>query len=495
MTKMIYNTHFNSNHAWLSIFGNRTGGLNKQLHCVLSPRDWLARIAKTSTCFCALLLVLSLSTAQPASAQTTLTLKQAIDSAMYNRKNIQASKLTLAINRLQTTALLKKYWPQASLEYTYQYNPVLQTSVLPISEFNPTFPAGTTKSVQFGTKWSQTAGLTVSQPLFDASISRQINEFGLQEKIAAASQLQTEYELAFNVAQAYLNTALQQAQIQSAIADTARTWVSYQLQKNRFDEKRLLKSDVNKAIINHNNALQKLADAVAQLVENKVYLLFLIGQANNPNADVIIDTAFFHQYQPKTAASNDFADSIPEIQKLKLQALLPALQIRSEKAKYLPTLGLKGFVGANQYTNTFNPAQPNTWFGLSYVGLDVKLPLLVGEDKQNKIQQLKIQASQLAMQREDLSAQYTKDAATALLKLNRIKAQLSTFEENIQLETETIQIIQQRLTEGQETANTLNTEEATLQGMNAEYEKTKKQWWLYWLDYLKSSGQLSQLWH
>ena len=30
--------------------------------------------------------------------------------------------------------------------------------------------------------------------------------------------------------------------------------------------------------INHHNTLQKLADAVSQLVENKVYLLFLIGQ-------------------------------------------------------------------------------------------------------------------------------------------------------------------------------------------------------------------------
>ncbi len=493
MTKKTYDTHLNNDQAPLCVFAIRTGGRTRHSRSMLSVSAWLRHLSNTCKCLFALLFLQALSVVPPASAQSPITLRQAIDSAMHNRKNIQASKLTLAINRLQTKALLKKYWPQASLEYTYQYNPILQTSVLPISEFNPAYPPGTTKSVQFGTKWSQTAGLTVLQPLFDANINRQINEFDLQEKIAASTQLQTEYDLAFDVTQAYLNTALQQAQVQSSIADTARTWLSYQLQKNRFYEKRLLKSDVNKAIINHNNAVQKLADAISQLVENKVYLLFLIGQANNTYADVVIDTSFYQHFTTNTVGVYTQNDSIPELQKLRLQAQLPGLQIRSEKAKYLPTVGLKGFVGANQYTNSFNPAEPNTWFGLSYVGLDVKLPLLFGEDKQSKIQQLKIQASQLAMQREDLSAQYTKDAATALLRLNRIKAQLTTFEENIQLENETLQIIQDRVKEGQETAYTLNTEEANIQGMIADYAKTKKQWWLYWLDYLKSSGQLAQL--
>ncbi|WP_295676251.1 TolC family protein [uncultured Mucilaginibacter sp.] len=441
----------------------------------------------------AVILLLLLSTI-PAFAQTTVSLRQAIISALANRKNMQAGKIDLTIRKLQTEALLKKYWPQVSVEYNYLYNPILQTSILPIGIFNPAYPPNATKNIQFGTKWSQAAGVTVVQPLLDVSISREKSESELQELITAASQAQTTYELVYTVAQAYANIGLQQEQISLAIADTARTWISYQLQKNKFLAKRLLKSDLNTALINHHNTLQKLADAVSQLVENKVYLLFLIGQDDIAHSDIIIDTGFYKSYDP---ARSDFAptsDSIPELQQLALESKLAALQAATEKAKYLPTISMKGFLGANQYTNQFSPIAANSWFGLSYVGLDVKLPLLIGEDKQNKLQQLKLQSYQFNDQRDDKSAEYTKDAVTAKIKSDRVLAQLKTLEENISLSKETIKIMQDRFDEGQESASTLNTAEVSLESILANYALGEKQLWIYRLDYLKATGRLNKLW-
>jgi len=427
-------------------------------------------------------------------AQTPLLLKQAIVSALANRKNIQAGKMDIAIRRLQTEALLKKYWPQVSLDYNYLFNPILQTSILPIGVFNPNYPIDATKSVQFGTKWTQAAGLTVTQPLLDLSIARSKNEAELQEKITAASQAQTEYELVYNVAQAYGNIGLQQEQIKIAIADTARTWISYQLQNDRYKAKRLLKSDLNAAIINHNNAVQKLLDAISQLVENKVYLLYLIGQNSSTNTDFAIDTNFLpdnSRLQTIVQATND---SIPELRQLALQAKLSDIQARSEDAKYLPTINLKGFIGANQYTNQFNPVASGSWFGLSYVGLYIKLPLLIGEDKQNKLRQLQLQSQQYNDQLDDKSAQYNKDALTAKIKTDRTTAQLKTLESNIILSKETVKILQDRFEAGQESASTLNTEEANLQNIQANRQAGEVQLRLYWLDYLKATGQLSKLW-
>ena len=210
-------------------------------------------------------------------AQNILTVDQAINSAWANRKNIQAGKWDLSIRKLQTTALLKKYGPQVSFEYTYLFNPVLQTSILPIGIFNSNYPPDATKALQFGTTWTQSADLVLLQPLLDASIKRQIKEFELQEKITASSQAQTEYDLAYTVAQTYLNICLQEQQILSAISDTNRTRISYQLQIDKFDAKRLLKSDLNKALVNHNNALQKLKDAISQVIENKLYFKTTLG--------------------------------------------------------------------------------------------------------------------------------------------------------------------------------------------------------------------------
>lgn len=429
-----------------------------------------------------------------AEGQNILTLNQAINNGFLNRKYMQAGKSDLNIRRLQTEALYNKYWPQISLEYTYLYNPILQTSILPIGIFNSAYPADATKSVQFGTKWSQTAGITVTQPLFDLSIQRQINEAKLQERISAASQAQSEYELAFTIAKTYIEISLQESKIKSAIADTNRTFISFDLLLNKFVEKRLLKSDLNKSLINHNNAVQQLMYARSELIEDKVYLLFLTGETDIEKSDFVIDTSFLEQYKVTTSAIFPITDSLPELLQLELQSRLSAIQAVSEKAKHLPTLSMKGFLGANQYTNNFDPTESNSWFGLSYVGIDLKFPLLFGENVKKNTQVLRLQATQYNQQKEDKSALYAKDTFTSKLSMERVIFQLKTQEENIALSIESIDITQARVKEGQESASTLNLDEADLQSLKAEYEMNKKQLWINWLNYLKASGKLNILW-
>jgi len=430
----------------------------------------------------------------PAKAQETLTLSQAINNAIANRKYIQARKSDPIIQKLQTEALYRKYWPQVNVEYTYLYNPILQTSVLPIGVFNPSYPAEATKSIQFGTKWSQTAGLTLNQPLIDVSINRQINEAKLQERITSASQAQTEYELAYTVAQVYIDINLQEAKIRSAIADTSRTWISYQLLQNKFEQKRLLKSELNKARINHNNATQQYRSALSQSIEDKVYLLFLIGRNDIEHPDIIIDSAFLKNVQLPSMNVQPIVSNIPELQQLQLKGDLIDVQTKTEKAKYLPTVSVKGFIGANQYTNSFDPFASNSWFGLSYVGIDLKYPLLFGENKRKKLQQLQLQSTQYYDQKDDKTAQYFKDGLIAKIRMELILSEMKVQEENIALNIESIGIFQARVSEGQESSSNLNIEEADLQKLAANYQSNRTQYWLYFLDYLKASGELEILW-
>lgn len=423
--------------------------------------------------------------------QEKITLSQAIQSALGNKKAIQASKINVELQRLQTEALYKKYYPQISLDYTYQYNPILQSSILPIGKFNPSLPSDATERVQFGTTWSQAAGLTITQPLIDFSLKKRIAENRLQEKIAGATQAQNEYELAYDVAKSYINIGLQQEQIRSTVLDSVRTWVSFKLQKDKFDAGKLLKSDLNKALINHNNTKQKITDAISQVVENKVYLLFLMG---NKNTDIEIDTTFFKQDLSIQNQSISSSDSIPILQQLNLQQQLTVLKTQTEKTKYLPEIGLRGFLGANQFTNNFNPVESNSWFGYANIGLVVKLPILIGEDKNNIRQQLKLQENQLTIQANDKQEQFTQETATANLKISNLQTQAKTLQENLLLSQESLRIIQERAEAGQQTASYLNTEELELQRIAFDYNNIQKQTWIYWLDYLKASGKLNQLW-
>jgi len=452
----------------------------------------LKEIIKRNASYIFITLIIVLSSA--ANAQTTISLSQAINKGLANKKNIVADKLDLNISNLQTQNLYHKYWPQASVDYNYYYNPILPTSILPIGLFNPSYPEDALLNLQFGTKWTQTAGLTLIQPLLDLSINRNINQAKLQERIAAFSQEQSEYELAYLIAQTYIDIYLEEAKIKSLIADTNRTYISYTLLKDKFDEKRLLKSDLNKSKINHNNTVQLLYNGISQLIEDKVYLLFLMGEGEMGNWDFEVDTAFFNENTIVNTLNSTNIDQLPELQELTLQSQLANLEAMSESSKHLPTISFKGYLGANQFTDNFNPIEANTWYGSSYLGLDIKIPILLGESTKLKIEQLKLQSEQYNLQKEDKTLQYTKDIYTAKLKMENIQMQLKTQEENILLSSESIDIIQDRVLEGQEAALNLNLEEASLQAMEADFDSNKKQLWLYWLDYLKATGQLSILW-
>jgi outer membrane protein TolC len=458
-----------------------------QLNKLLVKRKVINHVAPLSILLWIMLSIVAI-------AQKPLTLSEAINKGLANKKSINAARVNIDITNLQMQALYRKYGPQVSGEYTYHYNPILQTSILPIGLFNPAYPADATINLQFGTKWTQSAGLTVIQPLMNLGLKPQINEARIQGKLAEWTQEQSVYELAYTIAKAYLDICLDEAKIKTLIADTGRTYLSYTLLKNKYDEKRLLKSDVNTASINHNQTIQLLADGVALLAEDKMYLHFLMGATEMEPWNVEVVGSFCI---PNSIADKLYpidAGQLPDLQRLSLQSKLASQQAASEKAKHMPTIDFKGFLGANQFSNTFNPVAADTWFGLSYLGVDVKIPLLDGENQRNKIAQLKLQASQFDLEREDKALAYTKDVWTAKFKWDHAKTQLVTREENIRLSLESIQIFQERVKEGQESAANLNLEASNLLVLETDYETSKRQLCVYWLDYLKAAGQLTLLW-
>ena len=73
-------------------------------------------------------------------------------------------------------------------------------------------------------------------------------------------------------------------------------------------------------------------------------------------------------------------------------------------------------------------------------------------------------------------------------------SELKTQEENRALSIESVAIFQARVSEGQESASNLNSEEADLLKLDAEYQVNRRQYWSYYLDYLKASGKLAILW-
>ena len=429
----------------------------------------------------------------PARAQEILTLKKALEKGLASNKSLLSGTLEQEKLKLKTKELQRGYQPTLLAEYNYQYNPVLPTSILPIGVFNPNFPPDATQSVRFGTSWSQTAGLSLDQPLLDFSIKRKIEEARLAEKITSASNDEKAYEWAHAIVSSYIQLYILEAEQKEAMADSLRTYLSYSLQRSRFEENRLLKADLNKAKINHNNTVQKLADKTSRLEEEKIFLLYLTGSIETANTDFIVDTTFFTESLLEWYDKSPALERLPAWQRISLQYQQLDQQAAIEKAALLPTVSLKGYLGANQFTNTFNPFAPGTWFGLSFVGLTANIPIISRTNLSGRLRQIQLQSDQSALEKAQIQEDLSRDVLTIRLQLEKLHERLKTLEENLVLSEESLRIYQNRFKEGLESASIVNTEETGFQLLKAEYETEKKRMWLNWLEYIKSTGLLWEL--
>lgn len=425
-------------------------------------------------------------------AQNQLSLDSCVNMALQNRSKIKALSQDQLVAALKTADLRAKYWPQVSLNYDYRYNPVIQTSIIPIGQFYPE-PTNEVRPMRFGTTWQQNAGATVYQPLWDASITSQVAESKIQDRLKQLDVENAENELRYEVIKTYANIWLNQNKIIDNTLDTLRTYQSVQLMQARLEEGKLLKTEYNKARVNHNHTLEGYQLAVTEFLKQIVYMSYLTTIPVEELLRGVYQASSIENLLDNNQESSLNTTNISAINQLVGQNELVQQQIMSERRKNAPTIGIDGFVGANHFSNTFNPVAANSWYMASYVGLSVKWKLLSGENKANHIRQLGLQSNSLQLQIDEQEQLVQKE----ILELNEdIKNQqqlLKPINENIDLLKESLQIYQDRFSAGKLEANELNSMEIDLQKEIVKLQNTKIELLQNQLKRLYTAGSLDSV--
>lgn len=434
-----------------------------------------------------ILIACVILTNQTLTAQTrTIGLKECIQLALANKSSILALKTNATIDSLNSIQLKAKYFPEVALVYDYLYNPIIRTNIVPTGKFSPV-PTDEVRPIKFGTSFNQSAGLQILQPIFDASIKSRIAEINLQVKIKQAEIKTANEDLAFEVVQSFSKLLLKQKQLKEIGLDTLRTAKSLSFSNDRFVEGKVLKTEVNKAQINHNNAVFALQELLSSLVVEKIFLGFLINIPAN-EFDVADADNLFNQTNLALIDESTKVNSLALIQEYDTKIDLVKLQLKNEKVKYLPTLSAKGYAGADQFSNQLNPFQSNSWFGNAFVGLSARLPLLIGENKKNKQGQYQEQILGLNLQKEEAIKNAAFKKQTAKQEIAKLKEEYNFHKSNVLLYKENLAIYQQRLQAGQETVNTISLEEIAYLKETEQLNIVDSKVWQYWLTYLKNAG-------
>lgn len=419
-----------------------------------------------------LMFILSILTVHPLFAQ--ITLKECIESGILNKANIKSAKLDFLLANLKMIESKGKYLPQISLTYDYRYNPIIATQVVPVGQFNP-IPTDETRAIQFGTNWQQNAGITLYQPIIDFSVQSRIKESKLNESLASVDLVKAESDLTFEIVKTYSSVLTFSYQVDEAISDTLRSYQSYSIVNSKFIEGKVIKTEVNNALINHNSNLLNFKKAVSLLINEKIYLYYL----TNLDLEKIFDNKFapipLSLLDQTTNQGEIQFESLPEFQRLMIKEQLVNQQIKTERTKYNPTIGFQGFLGANQFSQSFNPFLSNSWFGNSYIGLAVKLPIFSLEKPINGSKQLQTQLQVINLEKEELRAEKYRSLLQIKLEINKLSEEIKILENSFSLQFENIRLYQDRLQNGQLAASGLNIQEAELQKLSNQLKNLKEQ--------------------
>jgi outer membrane protein TolC len=436
-----------------------------------------------------ILFILLISSSYGLSAQD-IKLITCIDSALANRGNIKAVRTDIEIAKLQTSSAYQKYLPDLSLSYNYRYNPIIPTQIIPLGQFSQ-IPTDEKRPIKFGTDWQQNSGLNLYQPVIDFSIKSRVAESRINEKLKNTDAAAAERDLKLEVIKSFTNIWLREEQLHSAELDTLRTSRTKELFMAKSKEGKVLKTEVNKAILNHNNALSNYVVVSSFLTREKIYMGFLTGISLEILLDGRFDFSPFSDEVLKISNTDPLLDSIPSVKNLRLRAELLAQQQKSEKMKHTPTIGFEGFLGANQYTDTFNPFLSGSWYGSSYLGLSLRFQILSGSSTKNRVNQLNLEEKGLKSRLDDEINSVSNKNLLLNEEIRQIEFQAGLFKQNIALYEENLSLNQDRFDKGQINAYDLLTDEIDFQKELSKYNEKRTELVYKQIELINNSGSLS----
>ena len=413
-----------------------------------------------------------------------------IDSALANKGNIQAVRIDNEIARLETSAASQKYLPDLSLSYNYRYNPIIPTQIIPLGQFSQ-IPTDEKRPIKFGTDWQQNAGLTLYQPIIDFSIKSRVAESRINEKLRNTDAAAAERDLKLEVIKSFTDIWLREEQLRSATLDTLRTSRTKELFMLKSQEGKVLKTDVNRAILNHNNSLSEYVAVSSALTREKIYMSFLTGISLDSLLVGRFDFSPFSDDGLQVSNTDPLLDSVPSVKSLMLRAELLGQQQKSERNKHAPAIGFEGFLGANQYTDVFNPFLSDSWYGISYLGLSLRLQIISGSSTKNSVSRLKLEEKGIISQLGDEINNVSNKSLLLMEEIRQAEYQVGLFRQNATLYEENLSLNQDRFDKGQINAYDLITDEIDFQKEMTRLNEKRAELVYKQIELINNTGALS----
>ncbi len=433
------------------------------------------------------LLILAMVLAVTADAQQTLTLRDAVNYAVQNNANARKAKLDIDGGKYKTQEVRAQALPQITGTTGLTYNPIIGQLV---ANFG-----GQTQSIQLGQAWNSSAGVQLSQQLFNQQVFTGLQAAKSSEEYYALSSQLTEEQVIELVANNYYQVLVNRQQLNVIDTNLKNIRVVEKIITNQYANGLAKKIDVDRIKVNITNLetqRTQIINAVTQL-ENQLKL-----SMGMPVTTVIElpKTELTEVSQLPELAESVNLDNRTEIRLLDIQDKLLSLQRKAYVSEYFPNLSLSANYMYSSQANRFDYLKSNMaaiGYDASAIGLTLRVPIFNGFLTRSKIRQADIDIKKANEDRRQAVNSLNLAYENAKIALRNSVSTINAQRKNAQLADEIYRSTQNNYNNGLASlTDLLDTENALTNAQNS-YTQALLNYKVAEIQLIKSKGNIKSL--
>lgn len=365
----------------------------------------------------ALFMITSFVSAQ---SQNSFSLPEAQEFAMKNNLNNQKANLDIAIAIKKIAETRAIGLPQISADGKLQYFYDVPTSLAPAQSFNPNAPADVLTAFSFGVPYTNSAGISASQLIFDGAYIVGLQASKTYKNLSINNQIKTEFELKESVKQAYytvlvaiVNTEVLIKSLQSTQSILKETQALYEaglVEEQSVDQLSLSVNELKTAV----GVGQGQIDFAGKLLKLQMGVDIDTIILLTDNLEM-----FINEIAPAAPREFILSNHI-DFKLMENNMKLIQLNLRKEKYSFMPSINV--FLNHQQQNmnNKFDAFSGGIWYPSTVWGASLSLPILTSGFRMAKMSQAKMELdkSQLDVELAEQNLKYQSQIALSHYNTN-----------------------------------------------------------------------------
>lgn len=426
-----------------------------------------------------------------ASAQTTLTLKDAVNYALLNKADAKKSKLQVENSEYKIQEVRSRALPQISANGNLTYNPIIQTTVIDGAGFGA---PGTTIQAAFGQTWTSTAGLSLTQTIFDQSVFTGLKAAKSTREFYQINDQLTEEQVIERVANNYYSVYVQKERLVLLDSNYVNTTKVRDIVQGQFDNGLAKKIDLDRIIVKMSNIDTERQQIKNQIALQENALKFYMGMPIETQIEMPKEE---FEVVPAALTEEPNIENRTEYLLLKKQEELLVYNKKAVEAGYYPTLSLSAgynYIGQGPEFPWFaKPDKGVYWSDFSAIGLNLHVPIFTGFGTRARVRQADVEIRSLQEDIKDTKLSLDLDYRNAITQINNNLVTIENQKENMRLATEILSNTKNNYLQGLASlTDLLDAENASLEAQN-NYTRAVLNYKIAEISLIKSKGELKSL--